>query len=228
MILSIWRETSNSTHLSLPLKSKSFFQPKREPTLLKVDSISWLSHQLNLKSLSQRRPVIAAKPLLMSNKKLTQMPREQSVNWELPSPCNLNWVKNGPTLNLDPSSVSTTVKLPLKRRKISGSKLSSKNHHKFSKSSFKREVITTLSNATKASKRISLTDSDLITRSMVSGRPIKKELSLKQAKTKTILPKSKEKFTSMNNSLPTKSEFTSQVLRQLVPVMDSSAEELMS
>ena len=166
----------------------------------------------------------------MKLKKLTQMPEEQSLNWELPIPCNLNGMTNGPSQKLDPILVSTTVKRPLRKRKISGSKLTFKSHPKSSKSLSKREETSIHSNVTKESKRTSSTNSELITmkRAQVPGHNTRMEFSSKLDKTLTIPLTSKEKSMSMNNSLQTKSEFTSQVLRYLVAAMDSSAEDLMS
>lgn len=151
----------------------------------------------------------------MKFKKLTQMPRELLLNWVLPGTCNLNGMKNGLVQKLDPSSVSTTVKRLPSNIKISGLKLTFKSHPKSNKSLFKREVISILSNVTKASRRISSTNLELITslKEMNTGLPIKTMSSSKLAKTLTIPPTSKEESTSMNNSLLTKSEFTSQALR---------------
>ena len=93
--------------------------------------------------------------------------------------------------------------------------------------SFKREVTSTCINAKKESKRMSSTESELTTKSMVSGPLIKMEFFLRLVKTLTILPTSREGSTSMSNSLLTRSEFTSQVLRLLEPERDTSVEELM-
>jgi len=79
--------------------------------------------------------------------------------------------------------------------------------------------------ATMERKSVSSTKSELITWTEMSGKTIKREFFSIPLKTKTILLISKERSTSMNNSLQTKSKFTSQALSKPVRI---SAEDLMS